>query len=223
MSVVLFDLDDTLTDRRVTLEHYVEKLLEAFAAQLGAADMTRVLEAIAEVDERGYAPREQVFAHLLKTLPWRRPPLLENLADHWRHHYPRSVVAREGALETLTTLLDRQHTLGLVTNGPVALQQTKIDKLGIEPLFKTVVISEQVGAHKPDPRVFHRALDQLACTAGETWFVGDHPRNDIIGAAGVGIRPIWLAGIHPWPDDIDRPGDCIERIDQVPGVVDAQG
>lgn len=215
MSVVLFDLDDTLTDRRASLERYVAKLLDDFYEPLGPVEMTLVLEAITEVDERGYAPREQVFTHLLQVLPWRRPPLLEQLADHWRYCYPRSVLAREHAIDTLTTLIERRHVLGLVTNGPVALQQVKIDQLGIEPLFDSVVISEQVGVHKPDARVFQRALDRLGCKAHEAWFVGDHPRNDILGAAAVGIRPIWLAGVHPWPEGIDRPGQRIETIGEV--------
>jgi len=82
-------------------------------------------------------------------------------------------------------------------------------------LFATIVISEQVGVHKPDPRVFQRALDQLACAGAEAWFVGDHPRNDVLGAAGVGMQPIWLTGVHPWPDGIDRPGHRIDRIEDV--------
>lgn len=35
--------------------------------------------------------------------------------------------------------------------------------------------------------------------------VGDHPVNDVLGAAAVGLRPIWLTGVHPWPKDQPEP------------------
>ena len=37
----------------------------------------------------------------------------------------------------------------------------------------------------------------------QTWFVGDDPVNDVLGAAAMGLRAIWLSGVRPWP--IDRP------------------
>jgi putative hydrolase of the HAD superfamily len=77
------------------------------------------------------------------------------------------------------------------------------------------VISEEAGVHKPDPRVFQRALDELACAGAEAWFVGDHPHNDVLGSAAVGMQPIWLAGVHPWPEGVARPGHRIDRIEDV--------
>jgi putative hydrolase of the HAD superfamily len=70
--------------------------------------------------------------------------------------------------------------------------------------------------YAPRERVFtRRALEQLACEGGQAWFVGDHPRNDVLGAAGVGIKPIRLAGIHPWPEGVERPGHRIDRREEV--------
>ncbi len=115
------------------------------------------------------------------------------------------------AIETLGQLRGQGFTLGLVTNGRVNLQQPKIDQVGLAPFFSAIVISEQVGCHKPDARVFQRALDQLACREHEACFVGDHPRNDVLGAAAVGIKSIWLAGIHPWPDGVEMPGRRVIR------------
>ena len=130
MKFVLFDLDDTLTDRHASLERYVARLLPDFAEELGPVEATRVLAAILEVDERGYAPRERVFTRLQTALAWRSVPELIRLADHWREQFPRSTVLRPGALDTLIALREQGFTLGLVTNGPVGLQQGKIDEVG---------------------------------------------------------------------------------------------
>jgi putative hydrolase of the HAD superfamily len=58
------------------------------------------------------------------------------------------------------------------------------------------MISEAVGVKKPDARIFAQALAAVGCRASQAWFVGDHPVNDVLGAAAVGLRPIWLTGVH---------------------------
>jgi putative hydrolase of the HAD superfamily len=58
---------------------------------------------------------------------------------------------------------------------------------------------------KPDPRIFAHALAEVSCPALHTWFVGDDPINDILGAASVGLRPMWLTGVQPWPPEHPAP------------------
>jgi putative hydrolase of the HAD superfamily len=212
---VLFDLDDTLTDRRASLDRYVAQLILDFSDELEPAEVADVVAVINEVDERGYAPRERVFSTLQSRLEWRSVPELSRFAEHWQQWFPRSTILRQGALEVLKWLRGQGITLGVITNGRVDLQQPKIDQVGIAPFLSVIVISEQVGCHKPDARVFQRALDQLACASSDVWFVGDHPRNDVLGAAAVGVKPIWLAGIHPWPDDCELPAHQIETLEGV--------
>jgi putative hydrolase of the HAD superfamily len=45
------------------------------------------------------------------------------------------------------------------------------------------------------------ALAEIGCRASKTWFVGDDPVNDVLGAVAVGLRAIWLIGERPWPAD----------------------
>ena len=89
--------------------------------------------------------------------------------------------------------------LGIVTNGEVLFQEPKISQLAIGRYLSTVVISEAVQVQKPDQRIFAHALAAIGCAAVHTWFVEDHPINDVLGAAAVGLRPIWLTGVQPWP------------------------
>jgi putative hydrolase of the HAD superfamily len=138
---------------------------------------------------------------------------------HWDTWFPLSAVAREGLEETLTALHAQGIRLGIITNGVVRRQQPKIETLHILPYLSTVVISEAVQVKKPDPRIFTRALAEVGCAASQAWFVGDHPVNDVLGAAAVGLRPIWLTGVHPWPTDYPAPlwqvGALIELVDLV--------
>jgi ABC-type transport system substrate-binding protein len=45
-----------------------------------------------------------------------------------------------------------------------------------------------VQVQKPDPRIFTQALAEIGYGAADTWFVGDDPLNDVLGAAAVGLR-----------------------------------
>jgi len=106
-----------------------------------------------------------------------------------------------------------------VTNGVVRRQQPKIETLHIRPSLSTVVISEAVQIEKPDPRIFARALAEVGCEASQAWFVGDHPVNDVLGAAAVGCRPIWLRGFHPWPPDHPVPSWQIGALTELVELV----
>ncbi len=57
-----------------------------------------------------------------------------------------------------------------------------------------VVSSADVGARKPDPRIFRAALDRLQVPAEDVWFVGDTLEKDVRGAAAMGMKPVWFGG-----------------------------
>ena len=215
---ILFDLDDTLTDRHASLTQYARDFRLAFDAQLQAVSETHLLRVMIAADARGYAAREALFAALRTQLPWGTVPPVRTLAQHWESGFPLASVAREGALEALLALRERGVLLGIVTNGHTRIQRPKIEQLGLAQRVDCVVISEEVGYHKPDARVFARALQSLGCTGEQAWFVGDHPRNDIAGAAAAGLTPIWLSGIHPWPDELPQPQRSIGCLADLLGL-----
>ena len=168
---------------------------------------------------RGYRPRAEVVRDFAQRLPWRTVPDLAGLRTHWETCFPRSVVACTGLDTTLSALHTQGMRLGIVTNGEVQFQAPKIEQLSITQYLSTVVISEAVQVQKPDPRIFAHALAQIGCRASDTWFVGDHPVNDVLGAAAVGLRAIWLTGVCPWPPDgpeaqwqIATLGDIVELV-----------
>lgn len=209
---VLFDLDDTITDRRASLVEYANFFQADFHQDLVGSGWTDVHSVITEADGLGYAAREDVFRALQGQLAWRRAPDLLRLAQHWEHSFPRATSLRQGVLETMLELRQRGFLLGLVTNGRAWLQRSKIDHLGIAPLLSCIVVSEEVGYEKPRAQAFNRALSDLDCACGEAWFVGDHPRNDILGALAAGLRAVWLSGIHQWPIDEPFPECSVDAI-----------
>jgi 2-haloalkanoic acid dehalogenase type II len=98
--------------------------------------------------------------------------------------YPEAVAALEG--------LRGRVPLGVVTNGMEGHQRAKLDAAGLTGLFDAVVTSAAVGASKPDPRIFHAALERLGCRPAEAVMVGDNPLRDVAGAQQAGLRGVWI-------------------------------
>lgn len=212
---ILFDLDETLIDRTRSIELYAQRFHQDFADHLAPVPIRTISAAMFTADARGYRPREAVFADLTQSLPWRTSPDVTSLRTHWHTWFPVSSVAREGMMDTLTTLHAQGIRLGVVSNGAAQRQQPKITHLQIRPYLSSIVVSDAVGIEKPDPRIFALALAEMACRASEVWFVGDHPLNDVSGAAAAGLRAIWLTGVHPWPQDQPAPRYQISGLSEI--------
>jgi len=215
LRAILYDLDDTLTDRSRSIERLAEMFLERYGLDLAGCEIEEVIREIRKGDQGGYAPREQLGAHLQSSLPWRKAPSVEHLVEFWRGNFPRCNVERSGVSSTLQTLHQRGLKLGVISNGSTDSQNTKLDVMGIRDLFSVVLISEEVGIRTTDPRIFQMGLEKLAVKPSEAIFVGDNPVLDVARAMAVGIRAIWLncGGMEP-PMDVPCP-ERITSIDQV--------
>jgi putative hydrolase of the HAD superfamily len=219
---ILFDLDETLIDRTHSIGQYAQRLQQDWTAHLASVEVTAIAAAIFAADDRGYRPREALFADLVHHLPWHTPPPITALQEHWNTWFPLSSVARDGLVETLRTLQAQGIRPGIISNGATQRQQRKIDALQIRPYISSVVVSEAVQLKKPDARIFTLALAQIGCEASQAWFVGDHPVNDILGATAAGLQAIWLTGVHPWPAAHPAPRWHIASLPEIVPLVQHQ-
>jgi putative hydrolase of the HAD superfamily len=90
----------------------------------------------------------------------------------------------------LRELRDRGMTVVITSNWDCSLPEWLPS--GILELVDGVVTSAEVGAAKPSPRVFERALGIAGVEPGEALHVGDKVDNDIEGAAAAGVRGVLL-------------------------------
>jgi putative hydrolase of the HAD superfamily len=85
-----------------------------------------------------------------------------------------------------------QHRLGVVSNGNARQQRHKLARLGILDRFECVVVSEDCGWAKPDPRIFARACELGRGAPPDVVHVGDRQDIDVLGAVRAGLRAVWL-------------------------------
>ena len=65
-------------------------------------------------------------------------------------------------------------------------------RYGLNLLFDEVLESAAVGLRKPEPALWQLAVSATGCQPGECLVIGDSLKNDIIPAASLGCRTIWL-------------------------------
>jgi len=82
--------------------------------------------------------------------------------------------------------LHRRFQLAIVSNFDGRLRVI-LERLGISKYFGHIFVSSEIGADKPDPEIFRRALKVLHLQPGGVLHVGDDPERDWHAAAIAGL------------------------------------
>ena len=88
-------------------------------------------------------------------------------------------------LEVLEKLSPR-FQLAVVSNFDGRLRMI-LEQLGVSQFFKHVFLSSELGADKPDPEIFRRALNLIRLDPKEVLHAGDDPERDWKAAAAAGL------------------------------------
>ncbi|MEE4378626.1 MAG: HAD-IA family hydrolase [Candidatus Competibacteraceae bacterium] len=100
--------------------------------------------------------------------------------------------------EEVLSVLERLaqcYTLGALTNGNADIQL-----VGLNHVFDFAINAVAVGAAKPDPAMFEAACRHLNLPPEQILHVGDDPHHDVLGAAQVGLRTVWVNRTQrDWP------------------------
>jgi FMN phosphatase YigB (HAD superfamily) len=144
--LALFDLDDTLVDRRAAFNAWAEE----FAAARGLDDKDLTLMVMA--DARHSGPKDAFFMMICETFGLAEDPGL--LWEQYRRRMPELVSCRADDLDALRKLRAAGWRIGIVSNGMTDNQLAKIRNTGLSELVDGWGISGELGVRKPDPEIF---------------------------------------------------------------------
>jgi HAD superfamily hydrolase (TIGR01549 family) len=194
---VIFDIHSTLVDQG-NADQWLDGALAVQKHTLGPAEradlvafLDRIWEGARISDphssrDLSFADHSRVFHELIAAGPGvdraLANALYDVMLDSW-HAYDDTV-------PTLRVLREAGVGLCLLSNAGVPIR-TVLDRDGITPWVDGVVLSYEVGAVKPDHRIFQAALDALALPANRVLMVGDNA-NDDGGGASMGLRTLIL-------------------------------
>jgi len=195
---LFFDLDHTLWDfesnsRSVLSELHTDLDLAGHGVE-SASEFIAVYEEVNEGLWRRYEEgrmdksvlRVLRFRNTLLRFGVRNDRLSTTLGHEYLERCPRRTALFPGVLELMAAVAPT-HRVHIITNGFEEVQHRKVAASGLAPFIDVLLTSEQAGASKPDPRIFHLAMKRAGATAAESLMVGDSAGNDIAGARGVGM------------------------------------
>jgi putative hydrolase of the HAD superfamily len=171
LPLLLVDLDDTLVSRAATAERWVEQHLPRWLLPMGQ-------------------PMGQPLRWLVRRVAVHR--FLARMAALYERGEPRSYRLEEGVREALAEVRRAGWSIAVVTNGNRRTQPAKLASAEIAGLADAVVISSHEGFAKPDPSIFRLAAQRAGARLEDAWVIGDDLRQEIAGAARLGLRSVWL-------------------------------
>ncbi len=115
--------------------------------------------------------------------------------------------------------LKGRYRLVSITNGNAEVARTSL-----RGVFDLSLTAAEVGAARPDPRLFTEALRAAAVDPSQALHAGDDPRLDVAPARAVGMRTAWVNRQgREWPLGLLRPDVEVEDFWQLRQWLEQQG
>jgi len=216
LRAICFDLDNTLWDVWPVIRRAEQAMYDFLALRYPRVVAELTVEAMRAAREKTAADYPQMrhdFTFLRK----------QTLREHAREFGYAEIMVEEAfeafiqarnevdlyddvlpGLERLRT----RYRLFTVSNG-----NADLGRIGLAHYFERSVAARLAGALKPDPAIFHKAIEGTGLAPAEVAYVGDDPELDVVGARGAGMRAIWINREQAdWPVEFPPPDHCVRSL-----------
>ncbi len=193
--ILLCDIDDTLFDFHKGEAIALESTFRAFDIPVNETTLDAYDKANREQWkklERGETTSEKLrvdrFAEFLRAIGEERDAnamsdvMIDNLGQQrWPLPY----------CEELCRRVSEKMPIWLVTNGIARVQHSRMDDCFLSPYLTGMIISEELGVSKPNPKMVWEALAQAGVDdLSRAVFLGDSQTSDIAAANNAGVDSI---------------------------------
>jgi len=175
-----------LVGREVGLTLDAQQLDHAFFTAWKQMPARAAIDGPREDDDKGWW-RELVDLVLDRVAPSLSELDRDNFFEVAYEHF-----AEAGVWELYSEVMDilrklrRRFQLGVISNFDGRLRLI-LEHLGISKFFSYVFISSEIGADKPDPEIFRRALNMVNLKPDQVLYIGDDPDRDWKAASAAGL------------------------------------
>ena len=220
IKAVIFDIDGTLYDWEASIDRALRDVLPEVPAAYRNGLTNRMRQALADyalVVRDGLVVDRKYWLLMVDPVPpWRAalPDADSELAQRVAQRYQSLLDAvpfadASPALEALRA----EYALGVLSNSPRS--EETLTRLKFRHYFDAVVAASEPW-RKPHPEAFRRACRALGIAPSEAVYVGDSLSNDVEGALGAGLIPVW---VDRYGDDYALP-EGAWRISSLEGLPD---
>ncbi len=217
---LIFDLDGTLLDYRKTED---AALYITYQALINENLPSNLLPLYREINEAVWRDLEkglidppklktQRFRKLFRALAITGDP--EAFSTRYLEELGKGGYLLPGAIEVLEQCNGKVRMVS-ITNGLEKVQKSRIALSGIGRFFESVIISEEVGYAKPDPRIFYHLIHEMGLSGPEgILMIGDGLTSDIQGGINAKIDTCWVNPENFQSNGLE-PTFVISRIDEL--------
>lgn len=210
VTVIAFDLDDTLWPCMPTIHHAEETLYQWLQQCYPRITDNHDPDAMVDL-RREFSTRDQRYAVDMTMM---RCDFLHHIGE--LHDYDGEQVSQQGFdvffsarqqvafyADVLPCLqrLKQRFRLGAISNG-----NASVEHVGLGHLIEDSVSAAEVQVAKPDPLIYQHFADRFEAAPEEIVYVGDHPVYDVVGSLEAGYHAVWINREQiPWPDHLAEP------------------
>ncbi|MDR2832563.1 MAG: YjjG family noncanonical pyrimidine nucleotidase [Streptococcaceae bacterium] len=226
MTVLLFDIDNTLLNFDTAEEYALKKTFEKYNVDLTDKNLevySRVNKHYWLMNEQGKVTREQLFeerfTQAFKEMGVELSDDMKEINDVYLAYLAQSHDLITGAFELLSELHSEGREMHVVTNGTPTVSRPRIEDSGISSFFKEIFISEEIGANKPAKEFFDYVFNHIEDADKKKFvIIGDSLSSDILGGIKAGIKTIWYNPANLTTETI-QPDITINDLSELPQVL----
>lgn len=195
-NVLLADNDGTLMDfdasERVALKEAMDRQgvrLDEAREKLYSEINARLWEAFERRETTQAALRVDRFRIFLKEI--KSPADAERMSEDFLAVLSLRCDEIDGAYDFLREAAARVPVV-MITNGISAVQRSRFARSRLTPFFREIVVSEEIGAAKPDLRFIETALARVNADPARALILGDSLTSDIAAANASHVAGCWF-------------------------------
>lgn len=193
---ILFDLDDTILDFKLSEYHSISMILKRYNL-----DSPFLINKFQEINEEEF----QSFQNgLYKTRldfqigRFKKFFGLFNIEEdflkineEFLNNLKRIVFLKDNAIKVLE-YLSKKYDLYVASNGMYEVQMERLENAGIKCFFKDFFISSKIGYNKPKKEFFDYVYNSIKGNLNDYLIIGDRMESDILGGKNYGIDQVLI-------------------------------
>lgn len=201
IKLVGFDLDDCLFDSTGLSERARIKGIDAMIDLGLKIDRRRAIKKVQDIVKEYGSNFSKHYNYLIRRLnEYENYKISSN--DKYKYIAAAVIAYHQEKIQSIKLYKDvkpcfkKLRSMGIktaiISDGIPIKQYEKILRLKIDKLIDLVVISDEIGIRKPNPKLFDYCLKKFGLNGSETIYIGDRIDRDIIPARLNGIYTIYI-------------------------------
>lgn len=192
IKAIIFDFDGTISNRQENAYGVFNDYFRQFFKDFNEIEYEAMLQDMLTDDCNGTILVKYRLIPFMKKYGEYLPEDFEEKFIRFFYDYMyKYTVLKEETIDVLKKLKGN-YKLAILSNGDSNSQHNKIDAVNISEYFDEILVSGDIGIHKPDKKIFEYLADKMNVKPQECLMVGDVFSTDILGAIKANMLPVWI-------------------------------